>query len=143
MKQILKNTINPGSYAESINLLLLLLRIVVGVFMLSHGIGKLQSLYGSEPIQFLDPLGVGVVTSLFLAVFSEVVCSILLILGLGTRFAAIPLLFTMMIASFVIHINDGFGKQELPLLYAAIYITIIVLGAGRYSLDYLFLKRRK
>lgn len=143
MKNILKNTIHPIKYAESVHLLLLLLRLIVGVFMLTHGIGKLQSFFGNGPIQFHDPLGVGATTSLFLAVFAEVFCSILLILGLLTRLATIPILFTMMIAAFVIHFQDGFGKQELPLLYAAIYITITVLGAGKYSLDYILLKRKK
>ena len=142
MRQIIKNLCHPGTYAKNLNVLLLILRLAVGVFMLTHGIGKLQSLLGSDLIQFHDPLGVGATASITLAVFAEVFCSVLLILGLGTRFVAIPLLITMMVATFVIHINDGFGKQELPLLYTLIYITIIVLGAGKYSLDYLLLKNK-
>ncbi|WP_333907979.1 DoxX family protein [Aequorivita sinensis] len=59
----------------------------------------------------------------------------LLIIGLSTRLAAIPLAITMLVAAFIVHANDGFGRQELPLLYAAIYISIALIGAGKYSLD--------
>lgn len=141
MNQTLKQIFNPGHYPKNINIALLVLRLVAGALMLTHGFGKLQLLFGSEPIQFHDPLGVGEVTSLVLAVFAEFLCSILLIVGLGTRLVVIPLLFTMMVAVFVIHINDGIGKQELPLLYAIIFIAIATTGAGKYSLDYLLMKK--
>ncbi|WP_342686557.1 DoxX family protein [Aequorivita flava] len=136
------NIFNSGTYPKQLDILLLILRLTAGIFMLTHGMGKFQTLFGSEPIQFLDPLGVGATASLALTVFAEVACSILLIFGMGTRLAALPLLITMGVATFIIHSNDGFAKQELPLLYAVIYITIIVMGAGKYSIDYL-LSRKK
>lgn len=142
MNRAVWNIFNPGTYPNHINTVLLLLRITVGIFMLTHGIGKFTKLFASEAIQFHDPLGVGASVSLSLAVFAEFGCSILLILGLGTRLAALPLLFTMMVAIFIIHSNDGFGRQELPGLYAAIYVTIAAMGAGKYSVDYLIAKRQ-
>ncbi len=142
MNNLVKNIFNPGVYSNNINLVLLILRVSVGIFMLTHGIGKLESLFGSEPIQFSDPIGVGATASLALAVFSEVLCSILLIIGLATRFVAVPLLITMLVAAFIVHINDGFGRQEFALLYALIYMTIAVIGAGKYSLDYLISKNK-
>lgn len=143
MNQILTQIFNSGHYSKNINIALLVLRLVAGALMLTHGFGKLQFLFGNEPIQFHDPIGVGEVTSLILAVFAEFLCSILLIVGLGTRLVVIPLLFTMMVAVFVIHINDGIGKQELPLLYAIIFIAIAITGAGKYSFDYLLTKKNK
>ncbi|WP_370097397.1 DoxX family protein, partial [Xanthomarina gelatinilytica] len=119
------------------------LRLVVGIFMLTHGIGKFDALFGGEPIQFPDPLGIGATASLAMAVFSEVLCSILLIIGLGTRLAAIPLLITMLVAALIVHSTDGFGRQELPLIYTTLYIAIAILGAGKFSLDYLITKGRK
>lgn len=143
MKQLFKNLLNPGNYATHVNMALLILRLVIGVFMLTHGIGKFQNLFSGEPIQFPDPMGVGATASLALAVFAEVFCSILIIIGVGTRFAAIPLFITMIVAAFIIHKNDGFGKQEFALLYAVIYSTIILIGPGKYSLDYLLMKNKK
>ncbi|WP_418654480.1 DoxX family protein [Tenacibaculum soleae] len=84
--------------------------------------GKNGNFFSSETIQFADPIGVGATASLTLTVFSEVLCCILLIIGLGTRFATIPLLITMLVAAFVVYINDGFGKQKFVLLYAIISI---------------------
>ena len=143
MKQLTKNSFNSGNYPKHVDAALLILRIVIGVFMLTHGWGKMQSLFSGEPIQFPDPIGLGATFSLALTVFAEVLCSILIIIGLGTRLAAIPLLITMLVAAFIIHANDGFGKQEFALLYAVIYLTIAMIGAGKYSLDYLISKKIK
>lgn len=132
---MIKNIFNPGNYPSNINFVLMLLRLAVGILMLTHGIGKFSTLFGGGPVQFPDPIGLGATASLSLAVFSEVFCSILLILGIGTRLAAIPLLITMLVAAFIVHANDAFGKQELPLLYAAIYLVIALAGAGKISMD--------
>lgn len=138
---MIKHILNSGNYHNNINIALLILRITVGLFMLTHGMGKFYKLVGDAPIQFIDPLGVGASTSLALTVFSEVLCSILLIIGLGTRLAAIPLLITMLVAAFIVHGADGFGKQELALIYATIYLVIALVGAGKISLDYLLNKK--
>lgn len=137
---MLRNIFNPGNYPKNIDLILLILRVMVGFFMLTHGMGKFSKLFGSDPIKFADPIGLGMTASLALVVFSEVMCSIFLILGLATRFSAIPLIFTMFVAAFIAHANDGFGKQELPLMYAAIYLVLAITGSGIYALDQLIYK---
>ena len=142
MKTITTNVFNPGFYPNNVSTALLILRVVIGIFMLTHGWGKMETLFSGEPTQFADPIGLGASFSLALTVFAEVLCSILLIIGLGTRLAAIPLLITMLVAAFIVHANDGFGKQEFALLYAVIYLTISIIGAGKYSLDYLLSKNK-
>ena len=144
MKKLASFLFNPGTYASNVNIALLILRVVIGIFMLTHGAGKFHKLFLSdEPIQFADPLGIGAVASLVLVVFAEFFCSILLIFGLGTRIASITLFINMIIIAFIIHINDGFGKQEFALLYALPYLTITLIGAGKHSLDYLIMKTKK
>lgn len=91
-------------------------------------------------MQFGDPYGLGAEVSLVLAAFAEGICSILVILGLGTRLAVIPLIFTMVTVVFVVHGNDPFGRQELPLLYLLVYITLLITGAGKYSIDQIIKK---
>jgi|SRR5690554_2352276 len=140
---MIKKLFNPGKYPKNIDLVLFLLRITAGVFMLTHGWGKFLKLIGDAPISFADPLGVGEVPSLILTVFSEVFCSILLILGLTTRLIAIPSFITMMVAAFVVHADDGFGKMELALLYGVIYLVLFIAGAGKISLDHIISKRIK
>lgn len=138
---MIKGILNPGNYPKHIDFAVLLLRLVAGGCMLTHGWGKLNKLFGDDPIQFADPLGVGVTASLALTVFAEVLCALFLIVGFATRLSAIPLIITMLVAAFVVHANDGFGKQELPLLYAINYLVIAISGAGKYSVDQLIFKR--
>lgn len=114
---------------------LLILRLVGGAFMLTHGWPKFQLLLGGAPFDFPDPLGIGVTTSLVLTVFAEFLCALLLLVGLFTRLVSIPLIITMLVAAFIVHGQDGFGKMELALLYAGIYLALSLLGAGRYSID--------
>lgn len=140
---MIKNIFSPGKYPNNINFVLILIRLAVGILMLTHGVGKLTALFAEGPIQFPDPIGLGAAVSLTLAVFAEFFCSILLIFGLGTRLAAIPLLTTMLVAAIVVHANDGFGKQELPLLYASIYFVIAIAGAGKISIDNWIYKKIK
>jgi putative oxidoreductase len=114
---------------------LLVLRVGVGAFMLvAHGWGKLAG-FGDLAGKFPDPIGLGSTFSLVLAIFAEVLCALLVILGLGTRFAAVPLLTTMLVAAIVVHADDPWSKKEFALLYAIPFLTLIFTGGGRYALD--------
>ncbi|MDB5191774.1 MAG: DoxX family protein [Segetibacter sp.] len=110
--------------------------------MLSHGLPKLSKFMAGN-IQFADPIGLGAGVSLGLAVFAEAICSMLIIVGLGTRFAVIPLIITMMVATFISHAADPFAKKELAVLYILIYITLAVTGPGAFSIDALISKKKK
>lgn len=135
MKKFLKWTLATGNYPALVSTALLFFRILVAAVMLTHGYGKLQLLTGEGPVQFADPIGIGASASLVLAVLAEFVCSILLIFGLGTRYAVIPLLTTMLVAVFVVHASDPFMRKELPLLYAGVFLFIGLVGPGSFSLD--------
>jgi putative oxidoreductase len=105
--------------------------------MLTHGIPKfLQLIEGNT--QFADPFGLGETITLILAVFAEFLCSVLIILGIGTRLASIPLIVTMAAAAFQIHAADPFQRKELAFLYLVVFITILVLGGGRFELGRVF-----
>lgn len=108
--------------------------------MLTHGYSKLQKLLAGD-FQFADPFGLGPGVSLGMAVFAEFFCSILLILGLGTRLATIPLIVTMLVAAFIAHGADPFAKKEMALLYLVSYIVLLFSGAGKISVDQLLEKR--
>ncbi len=103
-----------------------------------HGWDKLVH-FGEYAEDFYDFLHLGFAVSLGLAVFSELVCSILLMLGLFTRLAAIPLLITMGVIVFDLNWgNSKLYEYESPLLYLFIYVILTITGAGKYSLDYKF-----
>lgn len=134
---MIKNIFNPGDYVQRINWALLILRVMAGAFLLTHGWGKLMNLLGPGPVQFADPIGIGMWLSLALTVFAEFFCAILVILGLGTRLAAIPLIINFAVAGFIVHSHDLFQVKEMALLYLGMFIIIGITGAGKYSVDYL------
>lgn len=121
------------------NGIVLFLRIFIGVMMMTHGLAKLNN-FDQMAGSFPDPIGWGSKMSLIMIIFAEFGCSILLILGLFTRLAAIPLLFSMAVATFVIHGADPFSAKEMAVLYAGIYIALIFTGGGVFSADHLIYK---
>ncbi len=121
---------------------LLALRIGIAAMMLVHGLPKLQMLFSGDVSQFPSVLGLGSGLSLTLATMAEVLCSILILVGLGTRLASIPLLITMLVAVLIVHAADPFAAQELGLLYLMGYVVLLLLGGGRFSLDALLTKER-
>jgi len=115
---------------------LLLLRVSIGCFMLVHGWQKLMGFSEMADI-FPDPIGIGSRLSLVSAIGTEFGCSLLLILGLGTRLAAMPLAFTMVVALFLVHGADPWQKKELAAVYLSVYVTLVLTGGGKLSLDHI------
>ena len=102
---------------------LLTLRLWHGTSLLMlHGWGK---------------LGLGKTTSLLLAIFGEVICSVLLILGLYTRAAALGSALTMATAFWFAHGGKlkGAGNGELAFIFLGVFAALFIAGAGRFSLD--------
>lgn len=131
-RKIIPVTSSGGSIA------LLVLRVWVGLIMaFAHGLGKLSN-FGEYATRFADPFGLGPGVTLGLAVFAEFFCALAIAFGLFTRAAAVPLIITMFTAAFVIHGDDPFGKKELALLFMAPFVTLLIAGPGKYSLDRIF-----
>jgi len=129
---------------KKVDISLLLFRLYVGFAMFyGHGLRKFNKLIGDEDITFADPFGIGPAPSLALVVFAEVFCSFLIVLGLFTRLATIPLIITMLVAWLMVHSGDPFGDQELPVFYLVSYIVIFLQGSGWYSLDSLMNRKQK
>lgn len=113
---------------------LAVLRIGFSLLILSHGIPKIERLFADE-INFADPLGIGVVPSLLLAIIGEVIAPIFVIIGFKTRLAAIPPMATMLVAFLIHHSADPFGTKEKALMYFTAFLVVFIAGAGRYSVD--------
>ena len=120
----------------------LLVRVSTALIMLfAHGVGKWTNFSKIAP-NFPDPFGfLGSTFSLALVVGSELFGAILMALGLLTRWASFSLLFTMLVAAYIVHWPDPFKDKELAILYALIFFFFTVRGGGKYSLDYLLKKK--
>lgn len=119
----------------------LLLRILVGGLMVYHGYPKF--LDTSKLITRTAEMGFPF-PELFgtLAMAAEFFGGMLVILGLGTRFALLGIIITMAVAFFIAHGPDPFGKKELAFVFMCVSIAMFFLGSGKYSLDsYLISKK--
>jgi putative oxidoreductase len=91
------------------------------------------------------------------ATWGELVFSVMLLLGLFTRFAAFSLIVITVVATAAVHwpaewgslaelwkgyaISDkGFGNFKLPLLFVVILLPLVFYGGGKFSLDHIMLK---
>jgi putative oxidoreductase len=129
MRKLLSTNYSAGAF----NTAMLLLRIVVGLVMLKHGYEKLTHFQEQVP-EMINFMGIGQKASLVLVIFAEFFCSLLLIIGLFSRFAAIPLLITMFVALWKVHHMDFLGEDAIA-LYITCYTLIILVGPGKISVD--------
>jgi putative oxidoreductase len=118
----------------------LLMRLILGGLFIYHGWQKIES-YDTILPMFKDPIGLGNKLSFNLLIFSEFFGGILLVVGLFTRLAVLPILFSMFIAYFVAHQHDPFMRKELPFSLLLWCLPVFVMGSGKYSLDRLIFKK--
>ncbi len=113
----------------------LFLRLSAGGTMFwQHGWPKLMS-FSDRMDGFADPFGMGGAFSLVLIIFAEVLCSALVILGLWTRAALIPLIIGMCVIAFMVKGDAAFQEKELALVYLFAFVALLFTGSGRYSVD--------
>lgn len=133
-KKVKNFLFNEPSSSSARSLLLFLVRIIFGFMFLSHGIAKWTT-FKDMTQAFPDPLNIGETMSFWLVLFAEVVCTFGFMLGALFRLCLIPMIFTMLVAFFVIHSNDPFATKELSLMYLTIFLLMFISGPGRYSAD--------
>ena len=129
----------------NLDLGLLVIRVILGVLMAFYGYEKLihfnemsNSDFWAKNINFLGMSGV---VPLALTVFAEFFCSLLLIVGLFSRFSLIVLAFCMAYIFLVVFpmqiLSKGDNGFEFnsSFTYFSLYIGLLFTGVGKYSLD--------
>jgi putative oxidoreductase len=118
---------------------ILLLRLVIGMNFINHGHGlfdetsmKEFTVFLSNDLHFPYPVFMA-----YLRTAGELFGGIMLVLGLFTRFGAFLIMFTMFVAVFTAGNGDLFGQAEITFLYAISCLSIILLGSGKYAIDYI------
>lgn len=117
----------------------LVTRVVVGIIFVVHGWMKVgMGVAGTAG--FLASLGIPF-ASVFavLLIIGEVVGGVALILGVATRFWAGVGVIISLVALFTVHLSKGFlignGGYEFILLIGAVMLSLVFMGAGKYSVD--------
>lgn len=128
------------------NLGLAILRVVVGGVFAAHGIQKIAVFGMGGLAGFLQQQGVPFpALSAYAVTGAELLGGLALALGLFTRLAAIPLAFSMLVASLAVHLKGGFflpdGLEYTLVLFAA-SATFAVAGPGAWAVDHVLAARR-
>ena len=122
---------------------LLLLRICVGSVLIHHGYDKLADIQGfAESVVKPLHLPFPVLLS-YVAAYSEIIGSWLMIFGLGARLGGLAVVGTISVAIYhSIVVTGGFNSYalELLILYFGGSACVALLGAGRFSLDFLIIR---
>ena len=120
-----------------------IIRFIFGFLLIyGHGWDKLNVILSGQEIQFLDPIGIGMHLSFFLAMFAETICALLIIFGLCTRMAAIILSINFIVI-FIFHaltFGDSFAVLEPRYFYLFAFVALIFTGGGKFSLDKMVFK---
>lgn len=120
---------------SSVSVALFILRVTMGsLMMVQHGYKKLMN-FGAKSANFSDPFHIGGPTSMGLSIFAEFFCAALIILGLLTRLACIPLIINMTVALVYAHNGRIFGEGEDAALFLAGFLAILFIGPGKASVD--------
>jgi putative oxidoreductase len=116
-----------------------LLRGIVGAVFLAHGLQKIAVMGMPAVAAFMEQVGIPLpMASAILVTAVETACGVALMLGLLTRWAAIPLAINMLVAMTVVHLPAGFflpNGIEYTLTLLAGCIALSLLGPGAFALD--------
>ena len=130
MSQFISTKYSNGAF----NFGMLVLRAAAGLLIAHHGYQKLLK-FNVLRHQFMNFMHLGSAVSLSLIIFAELVCGILLILGLFTRLACIPIIIGMSVVVFIASNAQIFAEGEKGMIYLAATVTILCCGPGKISVD--------
>ena len=122
---------------------LLILRVFTGALLIHHGYEKLANIENFADA-FVRPLHLPFPILLsYVAAFSEVIGSWLLITGLLTRMGALAVAGTISVAIYHAIVTAGFNIYLLELLglYFASAVAVLACGPGVFSIDELIARR--
>ena len=121
---------------------LLILRISIGTMLIHHGYEKTADIENFADA-FVRPIGLPFpILSSYIAAYSEIYGSWLVIAGLLTRFAALSIVGTIGVAIYHAIVTAGFNIYllELLVLYMGGALCILLLGGGDFAFD-IFLRK--
>ena len=130
MRKLLSTHYSAGAF----NTAMLFLRIVAGGLMFVHGYDKMVH-FNETAAHMINFMGIGSKASTALVIFAEFFCSMLVVLGLFTRLACVPLIICMSVALVKAHNNDFLGQGQVAALFLICFVVLLLVGAGKVSVD--------
>ncbi len=117
-----------------VDLGLFFLRLTGSLLLLwVHGVPKIIH-FSEELTRIEDPFGLGAHFSLVMAIFAEVVCPILIIVGFATRLACLPIIGVLLVAMLFVHPDWSIAEGQFGWLLLILFTTLALTGAGRWRI---------
>lgn len=121
---------------------MLLFRVAVSLeLMIVHGLKKIGVGVGMAEV-VPNPLHLPETINQYFAAGANLVAPVLVILGLFTRLAILPILAVTLTGYFVLHLHSPLLVKDVPFMYSIVFLVILVLGPGKYSIDYFINKKQ-
>ncbi|KGB02412.1 DoxX family protein [Enterobacteriaceae bacterium RIT814] len=113
---------------------LFFLRITGSLLLLYvHGLPKVLH-FSEELTRIEDPFGFGPYFSLIPAIVAEVICPILILFGVATRLACLPIIAVLLVAMLVVHPGWSIAEGQFGWLLLIIFTTLAITGPGGWRL---------
>lgn len=115
------------------------LRVLVFLpLLVKHGALKLLN-FGQMAHDFPDPLHIGSLATLVIATVSDLICALLIMVGLATRWAALYVLCNLLVAFVFVHHLDLMSWKDMGgqiiFMFMGACVSLICLGPGKFSVD--------
>lgn len=135
MKKLFRLIISSDLGSPIYNFAILFFRVAVATeLIVVHGLKKLG--IGVPVAEVIpNPLGFPEALNSFVAIAANVYLPIFILLGFCTRLAALPALAVTATGYFIMHGHDPLPERDIPFMYTISLLAIVMLGAGRYSID--------
>lgn len=135
MKDLIKRLTNTFPDATVFHLSVLILRFAISLeIMLAHGLKKI-GVGVAVAEQVPNPLHLPEMLNEGFAIAGNLVFPVFVMLGLFTRLAILPILAITLTGYFVVHWHDSILEKDTPFMYSIVYLFILFIGPGKYSLD--------
>ena len=123
---------------------LIIIRILVGVMIAVYGLEMFHSKEMKDAVAWLTDIHFPIPLFMaYLGKVTELVGGIFLAAGLFTRFVSIPLVINMSVITIFMGSGKIFGDGQLPFLFLLFFLSFIIYGGGKWSLDNLLFNRKK
>lgn len=141
MKKIIANSLYPFPSCAAFNWAMLFFRALVSVeMMVAHGFKKI-GIGVAEAEHIPNPLHLPEVVNSAFAISANLFFPFLVLIGFCTRLATLPTLAVTLTGYFILHWSDSLLEKDAPYIYSVVFLLILVLGPGKYSVDNVIYKK--
>jgi len=138
---MLKRLFTTGPILEN---WLVIIRITVGVLIAAYGLETFEAEKMKSNVAWLTDIHFPLpVFMAYLGKITELAGGIFLAIGLFTRIISVPLIINMSVVIIFMGNCKIFGDAQLPFLFLLFFLTFIIYGGGKWSLDNLLFNRKK